>query len=111
MRIVATIFYLAAFAGLFFGCAHVDSTRAALVLIGEIGEPAYEATYEACNALHAANPDHPSLRTCDRVIDALESIAVLDNEAVDAFERGDIDRAEQLLADIRHAWAKLKEKP
>jgi hypothetical protein len=99
--IIAAVTYLSLFAGLFFGCAHVDSTRAGLVLIAEITTPAATAVYEACDALKEENPDSEHLRKCDAVADAMDDLAKLHEEAKQAYESGDLEEAQRLLSELR----------
>lgn len=89
--------------------------RTALEVIGQAGESAYTVTQDQCRheqVAYAAIGDllgvNASLARCQGSYNVFDKLGELQREAVDAVDRGDVQKAQELLAEASTLWAALR---
>lgn len=104
--------YVALFACLFFGCASTSRTAIALDTLAAVVDPSYAAAVDGCNAALESATTPVEVRVvearCDPIVDAFEQIRALHDAAAEAVARGDMERAEKLLAEVITRWKGLQ---
>jgi len=101
-------------------CTGTAETRArtALEVIGQAGEGAYALAQSQCQreqsayaAIGSQAALEASIARCEYVFDAFEHIAALHAAAAAALERGDLEEAQVMLAQVSRMWAELRGAP
>jgi len=93
-------------------------TRTALEVIGQAGEGAYALAQAQCQREQSSYASagaqaalEASITRCDDVYGVFEQIAALHGATAAALERGDLEEAQVMLAQVSRMWAELRGAP
>jgi len=117
LRFIAIVTYLSIAAALCNGCTMRSEARVrtALDVIGQAGDGAYALAQAQCQreqsayaAAGAQAPLEASIARCETIYDVFERIAVLHDTAATLLERGELAKAQDMLAQVSRMWAELR---